>query len=143
MATMRLEIVTAERLVYAEDVELLVAPGIEGELGILPHHAPLLTVLQPGELRVRKDGQDQFMAISGGFLEVLGNKATVLADACEHATEIDMERAQRAVERVQEQLKQHLPTVQLEQALASLRRAQTRIKVAGRRRERPGAPPSH
>ena len=80
MATMRLEIVTAERIVYSEDVDILVAPGIDGELGILPRHAPLLTVLKPGEIRVVKDGEDSLMAVSGGFLEVLGNKVTILAD---------------------------------------------------------------
>ena len=89
MPTMKLEIVTAERVVYSDEVEVVVAPGIEGELGILPHHAPLLTVLKPGELRVVKDGQEEIMAVSGGFLEVLGNTVTVLADTAEHAEEIN------------------------------------------------------
>ncbi|MDA0771155.1 MAG: ATP synthase F1 subunit epsilon, partial [Chloroflexi bacterium] len=80
MAPMKLEIVTAERLVYSEDVDVLVAPGIEGELGILPRHAPLLTVLQPGEIRVSKDGKETYMTVSGGFIEVMSNTVTILAD---------------------------------------------------------------
>ncbi len=104
MPTMRLEIITAERVVYSDDVDVLVAPGSEGELGILPDHAPLLTALQPGELRVVKEGQEQVMAVSWGFLEVLGNTVTILADTAEHADEIDEERAQEAVRRAQERI---------------------------------------
>ena len=79
MATMRLEIITAEQQAYADDVEALVAPGIDGELGILPHHAPLITALQPGEIMIRKDGQESYMVVSGGFLEVMANQVTILA----------------------------------------------------------------
>ena len=77
MAEMKLEIVTAERVVYSEDVSVLVAPGADGELGVLPGHAPLLTTLAPGEIKVTKDGEESFIAVSGGFLEVLGNKVTM------------------------------------------------------------------
>ncbi len=94
MSTIRLDIVTAERLVFSEDVEAVVAPGVEGQLGILPHHAPLMTMLQPGELMVRKDGEEESMFISGGFLEVRGDKVIVLADTAEKAEEIDIERAE-------------------------------------------------
>jgi F-type H+-transporting ATPase subunit epsilon len=142
MPTMRLEIVTAERLAYSDEVEILVAPGIEGELGILPHHAPLLTVLQPGIMRVVKDGQEQILVVSGGFLEVLGNKVTILADTAERAEEIDEARAQEAVRRAQEQLRSHPAEVDLERALMALRRAEARITVVRRRRPPgPGAPP--
>ena len=89
MATMRLEIITAERQVYADDVEMVVAPGMEGQLGILAHHAPLMTALQPGEILIRKDGEDSYLAVTGGFMEVIGNTVTILADACEHSEEID------------------------------------------------------
>src|SRR3989304_1911508 len=87
MATFRLEIVTAEKEVYADDVELLVAPGVEGELGILPYHAPLMTMLQPGELRIRKGGEEILMCVGGGFLEVRPDKAIILADTAERAEE--------------------------------------------------------
>ena len=91
MAPMRLEIVTAESLVYSEDIDVLVAPGIDGELGILPRHAPLLTGLKPGELRVVKDGEEIYMAVSGGFMEVIGNKVTILADTAERVEDTGSE----------------------------------------------------
>ena len=141
MAEMKLEIVTGERLVYSGDVEVLVAPGIEGELGILPHHAPLLTMLQPGEIRIVVNGQEEYMVISGGFLEVLANTVTILADTAERADEIDEERAQEAVQRAQERLTGQLAAQDLERALASIRRAQARVQVARRRRSRGGSTP--
>ena len=139
MAPMLLEIITAERQVYSDEVDAVVAPGIEGQLGILPHHAPLMTVLQPGELLIRKDGEEAFLAVTGGFVEVLGNKVTVLADAAERSEEIDEQRAQQAVERAQERIRNRDSDQQLEEALRSLRRAQVRVGIA-RRRRRPGAP---
>jgi len=138
MPTMQLEIVTAERLVYTDQVNGVVAPGMEGELGILPHHAPLLTMLQPGELRIIKEGQpDTYMAVSGGFLEVMANRVVVLADTAERADEIDEARAQEAVRRAQEQLEHRTTNIDMERALASMRRAQTRLKVVRRRRHPP------
>ena len=136
MATMRLEIVTAERIVYSEDVDILVAPGIDGELGILPRHAPLLTVLKPGEIRVVKDGEDSLMAVSGGFLEVLGNKVTILADTAEREDEIDVQRAEEALKRAEERVATAPAERDLEKALASMRRSQARLRVARRRRRR-------
>lgn len=136
MATFRLEIVTAERLVYSEDVSILVAPGIDGELGILPHHAPLLTVLKPGEIRVVRDGEESYMAVSGGFLEVLGNKVTILADTAEHAGEIDVQRAEAALKQAQEAVATKAADQDLERALAAIRRSQARLKVAQRRARR-------
>jgi F-type H+-transporting ATPase subunit epsilon len=85
MATMLFEMVTVEKLIFSDQVESIVAPGEAGELGILPHHAPLLSILRAGELRVTQNGQEQSIAITGGFLEVLDNKVTVLADAAERA----------------------------------------------------------
>lgn len=140
MADMRLEIITAERVVYSDDVAILVAPGVDGEIGILPNHAPLLTVLQPGEIRVVKDGNESFIVVSGGFLEVIGNKVTILADTAEHAEEIDEERAQAALERAKERIEAAPAEVDLERALASIRRSQARIKVSTRRRRRRETP---
>ena len=139
MAQMLLEIITAERQVYSDEVDAVVAPGVEGQLGILPHHAPLMTVLQPGELLIRKGGEEAYLAVTGGFMEVLGNKVTVLADAAERSDEIDEQRAQDAIEQAQERIRNRGSDEQLEEALRSLRRAQVRVGIA-RRRRRPGGP---
>lgn len=136
MAPLRLEIVTAERIVYSEDVDIVVAPGIDGELGILPRHAPLLTELKPGEMRVVKDGEETYMAVTGGFLEVLGDKVTILADAAEREEEIDLERTELALQRAQERVESSQGSGDLERAMASLRRSQARMRVATRRRRR-------
>jgi F-type H+-transporting ATPase subunit epsilon len=132
----RLDIVTAERMVFSEDVDLVVAPGVEGELGILPHHTPLMTMLQPGELRVKKGGEEVSLAVSGGFLEVRPDRVIVLADAAERADEIDLARAEEAKRRAQERLSQHAPDIDAARADAALRRSLARISVARRRRRR-------
>ena len=137
MAPMRLEIITAEREVYSDDVDVLVAPGSEGELGILPHHAPLMTALKPGEIRVRKDGEEVFMAVSSGVLEVMDNKVTILADTAERSDEIDEARVQEALKRAEERIEMHSSDMDLERAVASVRRSQARLKVVQRRRNRP------
>jgi F-type H+-transporting ATPase subunit epsilon len=142
MVTMRLEIVTAEREVYSDDVEAVNAPGVEGDLGILPHHAPLMTGLQPGELMIRKDGRDEFLMVSGGFLEVMGNRVTILADACERSDEIDEQRAQEAMKRAQERMESRSADLDLEQAAIAFRRAETRLRIARRRRTRTAPPPA-
>jgi F-type H+-transporting ATPase subunit epsilon len=142
MAGMRLDIVTAERLVYSEEVSSVVAPGFDGELGILPHYAPLLTLLKPGELRIRKDGQEALMAITGGFMEVLDNKVVVLADAAERDSEIDLARAEEALKRAKETIAARGADLNLEHALASMRRAEARLKVARRRRSGATAGPT-
>ena len=137
MASIRLDIVTAEREVYAEDVDVVVAPGVEGQLGILPHHAPLMTTLQAGELRVRKGGEEVSMAISGGFLEVRPDRVVVLADTAERAEEIDVARAEEAKQRARERLSEK-QVVGADEARveASLRRALIRLKVAEKRQKR-------
>ncbi len=134
---MQLQIITAEREVFSGEVDALVAPGVAGQLGILPNHAPLMTVLQPGELLVRAGGDDSYLALSGGYLEVLGNQVIVLADAAEDVDEIDEARAQEALARAQERISSRESDIELEQAVASLRRAQVRVTVARRRRSTP------
>ena len=136
MVPMRLEIITAERRVYSDDVDLVIAPGLEGQLGILPHHAPLMSSLQPGELIIRKDGEETYLAVSGGFLEVLDNQVTVLADAAERSDEIDEERAQAAMERASEGMAGRGAEIELEQVAIAMRRAQIRLNVVRRRRSR-------
>ncbi|MDP6064133.1 MAG: F0F1 ATP synthase subunit epsilon [SAR202 cluster bacterium] len=137
MATFQLDIVSAERHVSSDQVDLLVAPGVEGEVAILPSHAPLLTVLKPGEIRVVKDGENNFIAVSGGFMEVMPEKVTILADTAERLDEIDIERAEAALKAAQERIASAPVDMDLHRALASLRRSQARIKVARRRRNRP------
>jgi F-type H+-transporting ATPase subunit epsilon len=139
MAT-RLEIVSAERVVFSDDVDVVVAPGVEGQIGILPHHAPLMTMLLPGELRVRKGGEEFYLAISGGFLEVRPDRVIVLADAAERVEEIDIARAEAAKHRAEERLKHPTPEIDTARAEAALRRALARLQVVQRRRRRTGAP---
>ena len=140
MATFRLEIVTAERMVYSDDVTTLIAWGVEGQLGILPHHAPLMTMLQPGDLLIRKDKEEEFFAISGGFLEVRPDKVIILADACERADEIDLARAEEAKKRAQETMKAAPLSADAAVAEAALRRSIARLKAAERRKRRPLGP---
>ena len=138
---MHLEIITAERQVYSDEVDMVIAPGFDGQLGILPMHAPLMTMLKPGELTVRKDGENMYVAVSGGFMEVLGNKVSVLADACERSDEIDEQRAEQAVQRAQERLANRGSDMELERAVSALRRAQVRVDLVRRRSPRPGQQP--
>jgi F-type H+-transporting ATPase subunit epsilon len=137
MATFKLEIVTAERMVFSDEVSALIAWGVEGQLGILPHHAPLMTMLQPGDLMIRKDKEEEYLAISGGFLEVRPDKVIILADACERVDEIDIARAEEAKKRAQETLKVAPLTVDAAVAEAALRRSIARLKVAERKRRKP------
>lgn len=136
MSTIRFDVVTAEGVVYSEDVDIVIAPGVQGQLGILPHHTPLMTMLEPGELRARKGGEEVYMAISGGFLEVRPDRVIVLADAAEREEEIDISRAEEAKRRAQQRLKERAPNVDHARAEASLRRALTRLQVVQRRRKR-------
>ena len=104
MARLKFDIVTAERLVSSDEIDTLVVPGREGELTVLPNHAPLLTILNPGELRIIKESQEDQVVITGGFMEVLGNKVTILADSAEFAEEIDVERAEEDLRRAEERM---------------------------------------
>lgn len=139
MPKIKFEIVTAERDVYTDDVDVVIAPGIEGQLGILPNHAPLLTMLQPGELVVRKGSEETAIFVTGGFLEVMQNRVTVLADVAERAEEIDIEKAEEAKRRAEERLRLRPTEMDLTAAEAALRRALIRIKVAERRKRKPGS----
>jgi len=134
--TTRLDIVTAEREVFSDEVDEVVAPGVEGQLGILPHHAPLMTTLLPGELLVKKGGEEFYLAISGGFIEVRPDRIIVLADAAERVEEIDIARAEEAKRRAEERLAERPPGVDMARAEAALRRSLIRLRVAERRRRR-------
>lgn len=130
MATFTLSIVTPEHILFEEEVESIVVPGAQGYLGVLAHHAPLITPIVPGRLTVQKNSNTEIiMAISGGFLEVSHNKATVLADAVEYADEIDIERARQALERVRSRLRDRPEGLDFDRALAALKRAENRLKI--------------
>jgi F-type H+-transporting ATPase subunit epsilon len=135
---LKLDIVTVERLVYSEEVDIVIAPGISGEMGILPRHAPLLTALTYGELRTRRGDDENSFAIGGGFMEVQPDRVTVLADTAERAEEIDLERAEAARRRAEESLELADEKVDFAKAESALRRSIIRIKVAEARRRRGG-----
>ena len=137
MSTIKLDIVAAEGVVWSGDVEEVIAPGVEGQLGILPHHAPLMTTLQAGELRAKVGGEEVCIVISGGFLEVRPDKVVILADAAERAEDIDVCRAEEAKQRAEQRLAEGrgagLDEARVE---AALRRAMARLKVAERVKSR-------
>lgn len=135
--TLRVQVVTAEREVLAdEDVDMVVAPGSEGVVGILPRHAPLLTTLHPGLVRIKKGGQETAMAVGGGFLQVARDRVLILADTAEREGEVDEARAEEARRRAQQALEEAARGggVQAEAARIALRRSLVRIQVARRRR---------
>ncbi|MBM3957003.1 MAG: F0F1 ATP synthase subunit epsilon [Gemmatimonadetes bacterium] len=139
MAKLRVDVVTVERLVYAGEADVVLVPGTEGQLGILPSHAPLLAELAPGGMVVRSGEGEVEMAVMGGFVEVLANRVVVLASAAEQAGEIDLERAERALRRAQERIRERVPDLDLPRALGAISRSQARLRVAARERARTGA----
>ena len=139
------EIVTAERVVRVEEgVDVLIAPGSEGQLAILPRHAPLMTTLDIGELVFRRGSEEAHFAVTGGFMEVRGDRVIVLADAAEAEEEIDVTRAAEARARAEERLKQAreqaVSDADMARVQAALQRALLRLRVAERRRRQPGPP---
>ena len=133
---LKLDIVTVEKVVFSDDVDIVIAPGLEGQLAILPKHAPLMTTLTAGELAARKGSEEYSMAISGGYLEVRPDRVIVLADEAERAEEIDVARAEAAKKRAQEALSHPASEVDAARAEAALRRALARIEVAERKKKR-------
>jgi len=137
MSSIRLDIVTVERMVYSDDVDMVIAPGVEGQLGLLPHHTPLMTALAAGELRAKKGTEEIHLAISGGFLEVRPDRVLVLADAAERAEEIDIERAEKAKKRAEQRVvEKRTAGVDASQAQAALIRSMARLNVAEKMRKR-------
>lgn len=129
-----LEITTPERLVLSETVDEVVLPGLEGYLGVLPGHAPLLTGVSAGEVCYRVGDRVRYLAVSAGFAEVLPERVSILADTCERAREIDLDRARRSKERAEIALRKHASETELKEAGARLRRAIARIDVRERLR---------
>jgi F-type H+-transporting ATPase subunit epsilon len=131
-----LRVVSVERSLFEGDVEFMIATGAEGELGVLARHAPLMTILKPGPLRIQETygGEEQVLFVGGGFLEVLPDRVTVLADVAEHAEEISVERAEEARKRAQEKLAGTLTADEEVEFQNALAQAEARLRLARSRR---------
>lgn len=136
MSTMQIAVVTGESEIYRGEAEEVIAPGVEGEMGILPHHAALLTALKAGEMRIKLGGAEDDLFVSGGFLEVYNNTVTVLADAAEHAEEIDRARADAARHAAQTRLAEAKDERERGIASLELERAVTRLRIVETTRRR-------
>lgn len=133
MSTLRLEVVTPERKVYEEDVNMVVVKGVGGELGILPQHIPLVTPLKIAPVKAKKGNSEEFIAVHGGFMEVRKDKVVILAEAAELGSDIDVARAQQAKERAEQRLAAKADEVDHKRAELALQRALTRIQTSGLR----------
>ncbi len=142
MAKLRVEVVTVERVVYEEDdVDMVIAPGVDGSLGILPRHAALVSTLALGEMRIRKGGNEESLVVFGGFIEVAHNQVRVLADTAERAEDIDVARAQAARDRAEARLAERTATIDFTRAEIALRRSMIRLRVGQRSRGRQPSSP--
>jgi F-type H+-transporting ATPase subunit epsilon len=139
----RCEIVSQDRMVFAGDADIVVLPGSDGEMGILPHHAPLLTTLKIGIIKVRSGGKEEVFTVAGGVAEVQPDIVTVLADAAENVEEIDVARAEAARKRAQEILAKGVPadTDSYLKMEAALRKSNLRLDAVKRYRHNPAKPP--
>jgi len=133
-ATLKLEIVTPEAKVYSDDVEMVTLPGVEGEMGIYPQHVPLLTQIVPGEIIARKGGQDFFLAIGEGFVEVTGEHVSILADMAIRAENIDEAKAEEARRRAEARLAENLNDEESAAVQAALSHSMAQLKVKRRQR---------
>ena len=134
MSTLLLEIVTPERKVYAQDVNMVIVKALEGEMGVLPNHIPLVTPLKIGPVIAKKKDGNEFIAVHGGFMEVRKDKVVILAESAELADEIDVERAKRAKERAEERLaRKRAEEIDFRRAELALQRALNRLDVASKK----------
>ena len=133
---LQLELVTPERRAFTQEVDMVVVPGIDGQLGILPHHTPLITALGVGELKIRRGGEEQVFGVSGGFVEVRPDRVVIMADLAERSDEIDEARAAEARRQAEAQLSEAQDPVDLARARAALQTALMRERIATRRRPR-------
>lgn len=132
MNTVNVEVVTPERVVYSGEARIVVATGALGSLGILPNHIPMVTPLEIAPVQLKKpNGEEDTLAVSGGFMEVRGDKVTILATAAERPEDIDVDRAQAAKERAERRLAQNSEDIDAKRAQLALQRALIRLQVAG------------
>lgn len=135
MATIAIKVITPERVVFNEDIEMITVKALDGLLGILPGHAPLVTGLQTGIMKIKQDGKEILVSISGGIMEVLPEEIKVVVGTAELPEEIDVERAQAAMRRAEERLNSNSRGVDEARARAALERAIARLKVTGHHHE--------
>ncbi len=133
--TLKLEIVTPQATVYSEDVDMVTLPGVEGQMGILPQHVRLMTQLVPGEMIVRKDGQDRFLAVGEGLIEVTGDRVAIVTDMAVAAENIDEAKAEEARERAAARLREKISTEEVASVNASLARSLAQLHVKRRYRK--------
>ncbi len=133
---LQLEVVSPERRVFTDEVDMVIVPGRNGQLGILPHHTPLISSLGVGELRIKKGGTEQSLLISGGFVEVRPDKVIVMADLAEHSDEIDEAKAVEARRQAEAELQESKDPVDIARVRAALQTALMRERIATRRRSR-------
>jgi F-type H+-transporting ATPase subunit epsilon len=129
-----LRVVSVDRSLFEGDVDFIVANGADGELGVLPRHAPLMTILKPGALKITQGTEEQLLFVGGGFLEVLPDRVTVLADVAEHADEISVEAAEAARRRAQERLAGTITAAEEVEFQTALAMAEARLRLARLRR---------
>jgi len=134
MATLKLEIVTPEAKIYSEDVDMVTLPGVEGEMGVFPAHIPLMTQVAHGEIVARKDGQDHYLAIGEGFVEITGERVAVLTDMAMKADDIDEARAEEARKRAEARLAEKLSDEETASVQAALAHSLTQLKLKRRYR---------
>jgi F-type H+-transporting ATPase subunit epsilon len=132
--TIKLEIVTPHATVYSEDVDMVTLPGVEGQMGILPQHVRLMTQLVPGELIVRKDGQDRFLAVGEGLIEVTGDRVSIVTDMAIPAENIDEAKAEEARQRAAARLREKISSEEVASVNASLARSLAQLRVKRRHR---------
>jgi F-type H+-transporting ATPase subunit epsilon len=132
--TLKLEIVTPEGTVYSEDVEMVTLPGVAGQMGILPGHVPLISQMVPGEMIVRKEGRDSFVATGAGLIEVTANRVAILTDLAVPADRIDEAKAEEARRRAEARLQEKLSAEEVAAVNASLTRSLVQLRVKRRRR---------
>jgi len=135
MATLKLEIVTPEARIYSEDVDMVTLPGVEGEMGIYPMHVPLMTQVVAGELVARKNGQDHFLAVGEGFVEITGDKVAIMTDMAIKADDIDEAKAEEARKRAEARLAEKLDDEEAALVSAALMRSLAQLKVKRRQRQ--------
>jgi F-type H+-transporting ATPase subunit epsilon len=133
-ATLKLEIVTPEAQTYSEDVEMVTLPAAEGEMGVFPQHVPLMTQLVPGEVVVRKDGQDYFLAVGEGFVEITGDRVAIMTDMAIRAENVDETRAEEARRRAEARLAEKLDDEEAAMVAAALAHSLAQLKVKRRQR---------
>ena len=130
--TLRLEIVTPDATAYSEDVDMVTLPGVEGQIGILPQHVPLMTQMVPGEMIVRKNGQDRFLAVGEGLVEISADHVAILTDLAIAAENIDEARAEEARQRAAARLQEKLSSEEVASVNAALARSLAQLRVKRR-----------